>query len=91
MKKMVESLWTAAERNCQFSAIPLPQQKSTNCTEAARQTSTQKRGRILMKNVLASSYSQGKESIFCQYLLLSERLMHGLMHYPFSAENLVLE
>jgi len=44
-----------------------------------------------MKNVLASSYSQGKESIFCQYLLLSERLMHGLMHYPFSAENLVLE
>lgn len=44
-----------------------------------------------MKNVLASSYNQGKESIFCQYLLLSEQLMHGLMHYPFTAENLVSE
>lgn len=44
-----------------------------------------------MKNVLAFSYNQGKESIFCQYLLLPEQLMHGLMHYPFTAENLVLE
>lgn len=44
-----------------------------------------------MKNVLASSYSQGKESIICQYLLLSEQLMYGLMLCPFTAENLALE
>lgn len=44
-----------------------------------------------MKNVLASSYNQGKESIICQYLLLSEQPMYGLMHYPFTAENLALE
>lgn len=44
-----------------------------------------------MKNALASSYNQGKESIFCQYLLLSEQLMHGLKHYPVTAENLVFK
>lgn len=44
-----------------------------------------------MKNVLASSYNEGKESIICQYLLLSEQLIHALMHYPFTAENLALE
>lgn len=46
---------------------------------------------ILMKNVLASSYNQGKEPMICQYLLLSEQLIHGLMHYPLTAEILALE
>lgn len=79
------------EQNCLFSTILPPLQMKISCAKAAHQTSTQRWNRILMKNVLASSYNQGKESIFCQYLLLSEQLMHGLMHYPFTAENLVSE
>lgn len=71
--------------------ILLPLLKSSSRARAAHQAATQRWNRILMKNVLASSYNQGKESIFCQYLLLSEQLMHGLMHYSFTAENLVLE
>lgn len=74
-----------------FSTILLPRLNTTNCAKAALQASTQRWNRILMKNVLASSYDQGKESIFCQYLLLSEQLMHGLMHYPVTAKNLVFK
>lgn len=82
---MVESLWS--KWNKLFSTILLSLQRNTSHVKAAHQTSTWRCNRILLKYVLASSYSQGEESIFCQYLLHSQQLMHGLMNYPFTAEK----